>query len=64
VQSISSEPNLNNKSDSLNLVDDSSIALHGATGANDEEAAALVVRHLERLKGQWHGVLQDVVYER
>jgi hypothetical protein len=64
VQSISSERNLNTKSDSLNLVDDSSSALHGATGANDEEAAALVVRHLERLKGQWHGVLQDVVYER
>ena len=31
---------------------------------NDEASAALVVRHLERLRGQWQGVLQDVVYER
>lgn len=34
------------------------------SGENNEEAAALVLRHFERLKGQWHGVLQDVVYER
>ena len=33
-------------------------------GVNEEEAASLVVRHFERLKGQWHGVLQDIVYER
>lgn len=44
--------------------DASSTLSHSATGANDEEAAALVVRHLERLKGQWQGVLQDAVYER
>jgi hypothetical protein len=31
---------------------------------NDEESAGLVVRHLERLMGQWQGVLQEVVYDR
>jgi hypothetical protein len=42
-----------------------SSGLAGAGGLeNDEEGAALVVRHLERLRGQWQGVLQDEVYER
>eukprot|EP00596_Hydrurales_sp_CCMP1899_P008559 CAMPEP_0119049468 /NCGR_PEP_ID=MMETSP1177-20130426/64842_1 /TAXON_ID=2985 /ORGANISM="Ochromonas sp, Strain CCMP1899" /LENGTH=658 /DNA_ID=CAMNT_0007026749 /DNA_START=596 /DNA_END=2572 /DNA_ORIENTATION=- len=31
---------------------------------NDEESAGLVVRHLERLMGQWQGVLQEIVYDR
>jgi hypothetical protein len=31
---------------------------------NDEAAAGLVVKHMERLSGQWKGVLQDVVYDR
>jgi hypothetical protein len=40
--------------------------MHSDAGGheNDEESASLVVRHLERLRGQWQGVLQDVVYER
>jgi hypothetical protein len=33
-------------------------------GYNDAEGAALLVRHLERLSGQWLGVLQESVYER
>jgi hypothetical protein len=64
VHCINPERNRHHQSDSFVLLDDSSSSLHGATGSNDEEAAALVVRHMERLKGQWHGVLQDVVYER
>lgn len=31
---------------------------------NSDEAAAVVVRHFERLRGQWRGVLQETVYER
>ena len=31
---------------------------------NDEESAAVVVRHLERLSGQWLGVLQEPVYAK
>jgi hypothetical protein len=34
------------------------------TVMNDEETAALVVRHLERLSSQWLGVLQEAVYCR
>jgi hypothetical protein len=37
---------------------------NSGSNGNDEEAAALIVRHFERLKGQWHGVLQEAVYER
>jgi hypothetical protein len=32
--------------------------------SNDEEGAVLAVKHLERLSNQWHGVLQDAVYDR
>lgn len=31
---------------------------------NDDESAVLVKRHLERLSGQWVGVLQDSTYRR
>ena len=39
-------------------------AMAAAVPENDEASAALIVRHLERLRGQWQGVLQDEVYER
>ena len=31
---------------------------------NDDEAALILVRHLERLQGQWQGILQTSVYNR
>jgi len=31
---------------------------------NDEESAAVVVRHLEQLSSQWLGVLQEPAYSR
>ncbi len=41
-----------------------SAAVSVSVPENDEASAALVVRRLERLRGQWQGVLQDEVYER
>lgn len=31
---------------------------------NDEEGATMLVRHMQKLSGQWQSVLQDPVYER
>mmetsp|Transcript_21014 Transcript_21014/g.30337 ORF Transcript_21014/g.30337 Transcript_21014/m.30337 type:complete len:765 (+) Transcript_21014:80-2374(+) len=33
-------------------------------GSNSEEAAAVLVKHMGRLKGQWQSVLQESVYNR
>jgi hypothetical protein len=36
----------------------------GRRQVNDEEGAGLIVRHMQKLTGQWQGVLQESVYER
>lgn len=57
------------------VFDDGDDGNHGYTGAskrqyardenfNNEESAAMVVKHLERISAQWKGVLQQSVYER
>eukprot|EP01041_Mallomonas_annulata_P000737 gene737-1415_t len=37
---------------------------NGSRMRNNEDAAAVVVRHFDRLRGQWQEVLQESVYER
>lgn len=44
--------------------DDEHIAVASADPHNDEENAIVLVKHLERLQGQWQNVLQSSVYER
>ena len=44
--------------------EDEHIAVSTSDPNNDEENAIVLVKHLERLQGQWQNVLQSSVYER
>jgi hypothetical protein len=64
LKNIAGRLNLVGSTGGKNLVSSALLGKSDDANANNDAAAGLVVKHLERLSGQWKGVLQDVVYDR